>query len=135
MRVSLGKRLHHFCHKNIHVIAKKKTAFHLANVTDRMSRGRMSPGGCHWANGRAVLANECIYYTVKKHGIPLDGRCCPEVIGWALGGRVVLAHEYIHYRANKTWHHPPRPLLWSPSLGPRDLKSPPNKNIKAACLL
>jgi hypothetical protein len=42
MRVSLGKRLCRFCHENIYIIAKQNTAFHLVDVTGRMSRGRNS---------------------------------------------------------------------------------------------
>jgi hypothetical protein len=45
---------------------------HWADVIGRMPRGRMSHGqaslltGCHWPGGRVVLANEYIYYIVKK---------------------------------------------------------------------
>ena len=46
-------------------------AFHLVDVTGRMSRDQMSPGGCHWANGRVVLA---ALHSKKKHGIPPNER-------------------------------------------------------------
>jgi hypothetical protein len=35
-------------------------------MRDRMSHGQEPLTGCHWPGDRAVLANEYIYYIVKK---------------------------------------------------------------------
>ena len=61
MRVPLGKRSCRFCHGNTCVVAKKNMAFHVMDVT-----GWAPLGGCHWLDGRIVLAKEHVCYVVNK---------------------------------------------------------------------
>ena len=61
MRVSLGKRSGRFCHGSMCVVAKKNMAFHVMDVT-----GWAQLGGCHWLDGRVVLAKEHVCYVVNE---------------------------------------------------------------------
>ena len=61
MRVSLGKRSCRFCHGSMRVVAKKNVAFHIIDVS-----GWAPLGGCHWLDGRVVLAKGHLCCTVNK---------------------------------------------------------------------
>mgnify|MGYP006901775436 FL=1 len=61
MRVSLGKRSGRFCHGSMCVVAKKNMAFHVMDVT-----GWVQLGGCHWLDGRVVMAKGHVCYAVNK---------------------------------------------------------------------